>query len=99
MRHPYEKYIRLELITVIFVLVIGIFAIIQSYILFIFLGLYLLVISLILTALIEFHTYRTHAAIKHALRAVLLFVFTTYLIFLLSLQMSSNYCAKQYPAN
>jgi uncharacterized membrane protein len=82
MRHPYEKYIRLELITIILVFVLGLFALIQSYILFIFLGLYLLVVSLILTALIEFHTYNTHEAIKHALRAILLFVFTTFLIFL-----------------
>jgi hypothetical protein len=41
------------------------------------------VVSLIFTALIEFHTYRTHDAIKHAFRGLLLFVFTTYLIFLL----------------
>jgi len=83
MRHPYEKYIRLELITIILVFLLGIFAVIQSYIIFLFLGLYLLVVSLIFTALIEFYTYHTHNAIKHALRALLLFIFTTYLIFLL----------------
>ncbi|GAB3789239.1 hypothetical protein [Virgibacillus kimchii] len=81
MRHPYEKFIRLELITIILVFVLGLFAIIQTYIIFLFLGLYLLVISLILTALIEFHTYRTQEALKHASRALLLFIFTTYLIF------------------
>ncbi|MFA1822447.1 hypothetical protein ACDX78_20170 [Virgibacillus oceani] len=83
MRHPYEKYIRLELITIILICLLGLFAIIQSYILFIFLGLYLLTVNLILTALIEFHTYRAHEAIKHVLRAIFLFVFTTYLIFLI----------------
>lgn len=82
MRHPYEKFIRLELITIILVFILGIFAIIQSYILFIYLGLYLLVISLVFNALIEFHTYQTQEAMKHALRALLLFVFTTYLVFL-----------------
>jgi len=80
-RHPYEKYIRLEFITIVLVVILALFAIIQSYLLFIFLGLYLLAISYILTALIEFHTYRTQVAMKHALRAALLFVLATYLIF------------------
>jgi len=83
LRHPYEKYIRLEFLTIIFVIILALFAIIQSYTLFIFVGLYLLVMSLILTALIDFHTYRTQEAMKHVLRAALLFVFATYLIFAL----------------
>lgn len=83
MRHPYEKLIRLELITIVLAFVIGLFAIIQTYILLLFLGLFLLAISLILTALVEYHTYRTQEAVKHGIRALFLLLFTAYLTFFL----------------
>ncbi|MCG1030309.1 hypothetical protein J5S49_18650 [Virgibacillus halodenitrificans] len=81
MRHPYTRLIRLEIISIICALIIGTLALIKGFITLIFLCVYLISLSLIVDALIHIHTNQAPLAAKQVLRAILLFIFTTYFIF------------------
>ncbi|PAV31414.1 hypothetical protein CIL05_01805 [Virgibacillus profundi] len=83
MRHPFEKFIRLELLSIVCVILFGLIALIQGYLLLIFLSLYLLAIGLLCNAMIEWYTHQSASAGKQVLRAIMIFLFTTYLMFLL----------------
>ncbi|MGM8364739.1 hypothetical protein ACLIBG_04555 [Virgibacillus sp. W0181] len=79
MNHPYEKLIRIVLISIFFSLIFGVVAIIKGYLLLIFLGLYLLMVSLLFEAIILYTTFRRAEASLQFLRAIMLFLFITYL--------------------
>nr|GGG70927.1 hypothetical protein GCM10011398_13840 [Virgibacillus oceani] len=81
MRHPYEKFIRLELIAILVAVVIGLFALIKGFLLIVILALYMLAFSLASGAIVEWNMNQTNQAGKHFLQAILLFIFTTYMIF------------------
>lgn len=81
MRHPHDKFIRIELISLAFVVLIGLIALIQGFILILFLGFYLLALGLFCNALIESYSHRTVQAGKQLLRSILIIVFTTFLFF------------------
>ncbi|OZU88485.1 hypothetical protein CIL03_12635 [Virgibacillus indicus] len=83
MRHPYGKFIRVEVISLVCLIFIGLIALIQGYLLLIYFSLYLLAIGLITDAMIEWYSHQTAKAGKQVIRAVMLFLFTTYLIFIL----------------
>ncbi|GEM_PF-6676857 len=86
MRHSYEKIIQLELIALGLSILIGIIALIQASVLFITLAIYLIIVSLACDAFI--HNFTALAAnrqlqsLKQAIRAGILFLLATALIFL-----------------
>lgn len=81
MRHPYEKFVRLELITLILAIVAGIFVLIKGFIFLAIFVIYLIACGLFCEAMIELHTHNKNKAFKHSLQALLLLVFTTYIVF------------------
>jgi len=81
MKHPYEKIMIIEIGSLIAVIVIGIIALLQKSALFIFLCLYLLVLSMGCDALIHWYMYQQQEATKQFLRAMTLFLFVTFLLF------------------
>lgn len=81
MRHPYEKFIRLELIAIAAAVIIGLIALLKGFVLVIMIAMYLLVFSLISGALVEWNINQAAQAGKHLAQAVLLFIFITYMIF------------------
>lgn len=81
MRHPYEKFIRIELATIALAILIGFIVLIKGYILLAFASLYLLVISLLSEAMIAWFTHQKVQSGKQIIRAVILFALTTYFIF------------------
>ena len=84
MRHPYEKIMRLELIAIGLSILTGIIALFQASVLFILLAIYLIIISLACDAFTHnFTTYRQLQSLKQAIRAGILFLLATALIFLL----------------
>src|SRR5699024_1133474 len=86
-KHPYGKLIHIDLISIVSVILIGIFAFIQGYILIIFLCFYLLTLSLFCDALIKWYTNQKNSALLQFLRATMLFLLSTYLVF-------SSFCYK-----
>ncbi|WP_080872299.1 hypothetical protein [Oceanobacillus timonensis] len=84
MKHPLEKLIRMEVMTIIAGLFIGIFAWITGWVFFLFLACYLFIGSMLSHALILLHTRRGSDGIKQAIRAMLLFLFITSLFFYLN---------------
>ena len=83
MRHPYGKFIRIEVISLACLIFIGFIALIQGYLLLIYFCFYLLAIGLITDAVIEWYSHQSAKAGKQIIRAVMLFLLTTYLIFTL----------------
>lgn len=81
MTHPYQKFIRIVIFSIVFAIFIGIVALINGFLLLIILSLYLLIISLFFEAVILYMTFRRAEAGLHFLRVVLLFLFTTYVLF------------------
>ncbi|MFC3038634.1 hypothetical protein ACFOGI_00015 [Virgibacillus xinjiangensis] len=81
MRHPYEKLVRMELAAIAAVILFGVIALIQGFLLLILLAFYLLAFSLLCEAMLLWQTGNTPEAGKQGLRAMLLFIFVTYLFF------------------
>lgn len=80
MDHPYLKLIRIEILSLLFGSFLGLFAIVQNYRILLFFSLYLIVISLICNALIASYMSKKAEVLKQLIRAILLFVITTYFI-------------------
>ncbi|RDW22306.1 hypothetical protein CWR48_00945 [Oceanobacillus arenosus] len=83
MRHPYEKFARIELISLVIVILFGLIALIQGFLILIFFSLYLIALSLVCDALLHLYFRNSQQAGKQILRAVMLFIFATYLLFAL----------------
>lgn len=81
MRHPYEKFIQLELLAIICAVVFGFFAMIQSYLFLILISFYLIAISLFLNAITYWYLRRTMDAFKQLVRALMLAFFITFIVF------------------
>lgn len=81
MRHPYEKFIRLELLTLGIVIITGVISIVKGYPIIMILSLYLLSISIFCEALIGLNTQRTTKGAKQFAKAFMLFLLTTVLFF------------------
>ena len=81
MRHPYEKFIRLELVIIAAAIIIGLTALLKGFILLVMFVMYLLAFSLISGAMAEWNINQATQAFKHFVQAILLFIFVTYMIF------------------
>lgn len=81
MRHPYEKFIRIEIICITFVLLVGVFALFKGAALIILMCFFVLALSLFCDALIEYYSHRTPQAAKQLIRAVMIILFSTVLFF------------------
>lgn len=81
MRHPYNKFVQMELIALLFAFIIGITALIVGYTFILFLSIYLIIFSLICDAMVLFNTRHTAEAAKQAARAAVLFLVATALLF------------------
>ena len=81
MRHPYRKFIQMELITLFLALIFGLAALVLGYLIILFLAFYIIVQSIICDAMILLQTRHTAEAGKQVLRGIILFLFTTYLLF------------------
>lgn len=84
LRHPYEKIMQLELLTLGASVLIGLIALIQASVFFIILSFYFIVLSLACDVFSHNYTsHRQQQGLKQAVRAGMLFFLTTVLIFLL----------------
>lgn len=81
MKHPYEKFIKMELVFIVCAVLFGLIALIQGYLFLILMSLYLVTISMLFNALIHWHSHRTADAGKQILRAIMLLCFVTFLVF------------------
>lgn len=79
MRHPYEKFIRIELFSIGLSVLIGIFAFIKSYTILMFICLYFISAGLAAEAMVAWFTYQKEQAIKSMVRSVVIFLISTYL--------------------
>ncbi|GIO26805.1 hypothetical protein [Ornithinibacillus bavariensis] len=83
MRHPYEKFIRGELVAIGLAVFFGLIALIQGVFLLIILGLFLVAASLICDGLIALYMQNQIHGVKQLLRSILLILFVTILLILL----------------
>lgn len=81
MRHPYEKVIRIELISMISAVLIGIIALIKGYIIFIFICFFLITLSLFAEAIILWFTYQKVQSGKQLIRAFMILILAVYIAF------------------
>lgn len=81
MRHPYEKIIRIELVSMASAVLIGIVAFIQGYLILIFLCFFLIILSLLAEAITLWFTYQKIQSGKQLIRAFIILMLTVYLIF------------------
>ncbi|RLL42845.1 hypothetical protein D8M04_14955 [Oceanobacillus piezotolerans] len=81
MRHPMKKFALIELVSLGIVIILGTFALIKGFLFLIVLCIYLLSLSLLCDGLIYYQKNDVPHAGKQAIRAFLLFIFATYLLF------------------
>lgn len=81
MRHPYEKFIKMELLVIVCAGLFGLFALIQGYFFLIILCLYLIAFSQFLEAISYLHVRKTGEAGKQFIRAAMLVFFVTFIVF------------------
>lgn len=83
MRHPYEKFIRGELVAIGLAILFGLIALIQGLFLLIVLSIYLVAASLFFDGLIALNSYNQTQGIKQLARSILLILFATFLLLFL----------------
>ncbi|CDQ38255.1 MULTISPECIES: hypothetical protein [Virgibacillus] len=81
MKRPYEKFILIELISLIGAAVIGLIAMIKAYTVLIFFCILLVIVSLACDAWIDWNTYKSQHALKQAARALLILLFSIFFVF------------------
>jgi len=81
LKPPYEKFIHLEFLAIFLMLIIGIIALVKKFTFLILLCLFLLGFSLLCEGVKNYYTYEQVDAIKHVIKAVMVFLFTIYLLF------------------
>lgn len=81
MRSSLEKVAIMEVIAIFLAFIIGLFAMIQGYLLLILLTLFLISLSLVCEAFVFSQKRQSQHAIKQIIRAVCIFLFVTYLLF------------------
>lgn len=80
MKHPYEKFIRIELLSIVLALIIFIFALMKGYVLLAIISLLLIVVSLLSDGMIFFLTHEKAQAIKQFARAIMVLLLTIYIL-------------------
>ncbi|WP_017798245.1 hypothetical protein [Oceanobacillus kimchii] len=81
MRHPYQKFIQMEVIGLVLSFLSGITALITGWLILLFFAVYLLVLSIVCDAIILMQTRRQSEAMKQAIRAFVLFLLITSMFF------------------
>ncbi|WP_010531536.1 hypothetical protein [Lentibacillus jeotgali] len=81
MHNPYEKYIRIELLSLALAVVIGLIAIVQGYVIIMLLCVYLLAFSIFSEGLFLLNTNRSTEGIKQVAKAGMLMLLATILFF------------------
>ena len=81
MQHPSEKFIKIELASIVLAVFIFLFAIIQGYILGLFMALYFIAISIFCEGMVAFYMNNRISAAKQITRSLLLFFLTTFIFF------------------
>jgi len=81
MRHPYKRFIKIELFSLILAIMTGLSAIIWTRVIWVILSMYLIAISLLCDGIVAQSTHQHTWAIKQFIRAFLLFILTTLLLF------------------
>ena len=81
MRHPHEKFIVTEIVSIVSAVFIGIIGFIKGYHFLIFIALYLIALSLFCDVFIKWSTHNKTQAIKQFTRAITILFITTYLLF------------------
>lgn len=81
MKPPFVKFIRLELLALSLVVVVGIVALVKKSMILILFCLVLLGFSLLFKGLIDYYTYQYMEAAKQVVKALMLFLFTVYILF------------------
>ncbi|HLR62854.1 MAG TPA: hypothetical protein VK097_10475 [Lentibacillus sp.] len=79
MRNQYEKYIRVELLTLALAVVIGLIAIVQGFVIIMLLCVYLLAFSIFCEGFLFLNTNRPADAIKQIAKAGMLMLLATIL--------------------
>lgn len=80
LRHPFEKFIRIELVSIGAAVLLGIIGLTLGFLFLISVSLLLLSISLCCEALVDWQTNNTLHAGKQLLRATMAFLFAIYLL-------------------
>lgn len=80
MKHPYEKFLQIEIIALATAIVISLFSIVQGYRVLPVFTFYFIFISLFFDALFSWITYQKTHAIKQFVRSVLVLILTTYIM-------------------
>ncbi|GGJ82989.1 hypothetical protein GCM10007063_01850 [Lentibacillus kapialis] len=81
MRNPYDKYIRMELLTLTLAVVIGLIAIVQGYVIIMLLCVYLLAFSILCEGFLFLNTNHSADGIKQVAKAGMLMLLATILFF------------------
>lgn len=81
MRHPYERFIKVELISLVLAIIFGLLAIIKANLMWLSLSLYLIAISLFCDGIVAQSTRLKIRTMKQLIRFLLLFLLATLLIF------------------
>lgn len=81
MRHPYEKFIRIELVSMILAVLMGIIVLMKGFLILIFMCFFLIIISLLTDAILLWVTYQKIQSGKQLFRAIIMLILTIYLIF------------------
>lgn len=79
MRHPYEKFIRIELFSLGLAVLFGVITLVRGYILLAFVSFYLISLSIAAEAMIAWLTHDKEQAIKLLVRSILIFIIATFL--------------------
>ncbi len=83
MRHPYNKFIRGELVAIVLAILFGLIALIQGVFLLIVICLFLVAASLIFDGLIAINMRNQAHGIKQIMRSVLILMLALFLLILL----------------
>lgn len=80
MKHPYERFILAELVSISLAILIGLVALIKGVMILAFIALYCIAISFVCEGLIEWSKRQTLVAGKQLLRALAIIILASYLI-------------------
>ncbi|HLS08626.1 hypothetical protein [Lentibacillus sp.] len=81
MHNPYEKYIRMELLSLAFAVIIGVIAVVQGYVIIMLFCVYLLAFSIVCEGFLHLNSNHTADGFKQFVKAGMLMLLATILFF------------------
>lgn len=85
MKHPLEKLIKLEIISMIIAIIATIFVLVKGYTILLFLSLFLLSLSMLFDSFVFWSKHDKTNAIKHSVKGIILLSLTMYLTLMLKI--------------